>query len=106
MVASAAEGDNRTPVAGIVVTVERATCFVCGRATYDPPKSERPWARAVSGGRQVLVCPRSQVDRPDWASLVDRCSNCGSTRLSLTLGEVVCRACGTVGALEARPSEQ
>jgi hypothetical protein len=32
--------------------------------------------------------------------MVDRCRTCGSTRLSLTLGDVVCRACGTVGALE------
>ena len=78
----------------------QVTCFLCGRPTYDPDKRERPWARAVANGAQVLVCPQSQADRPDWETLVDRCRNCGSARLSLTLGEVVCRACGTVGALE------
>lgn len=69
-------------------------CALCGRATYDPDKRERPWVRAVSGGRQVLVCPACQADRPDWASSLDQCEACGGTRLSAMLGEVVCRACG------------
>jgi DNA-directed RNA polymerase subunit RPC12/RpoP len=45
------------------------------------------------GGRQVLVCPDCQ-QRPDWADGLDRCARCGATRLSVQLGEVVCRACG------------
>jgi rubredoxin len=69
-------------------------CSLCGRPTYDPDKRERPWVRAVSGGRQVLICPICQGDRPDWASSLDRCGACGETRLSAMLGEVVCRACG------------
>jgi hypothetical protein len=59
---------------------EAPTCLFCGRPSYDPDKRERPWARAVRGGRQILVCPRCQVERPDW--------------LSAMLGEIVCRACG------------
>lgn len=72
----------------------RAACHLCGRPTYDPGKRERPWARGVSGGHQVLVCPACQAERPDWADGLDRCERCGSTRLSLLLGEVTCRECG------------
>jgi hypothetical protein len=86
--------------------MERAACHVCGRPTYDPDKRERPWARAVSGGRVALVCPTCQADRPEWKSSMDRCAVCGSIRLSVTLGEVVCRECGAVSALEARPDGQ
>ena len=53
-----------------------------------------PWARAVAGGVQVLICPDCQHDRPDWDESLNRCEACGWTRLSLTLGQVVCRACG------------
>ena len=70
------------------------SCLLCGRATYDPDKRERPWARGVKGGRQVLVCPACQNERPDWASVLDRCAECGSPRLSVMLGDVVCRSCG------------
>jgi predicted amidophosphoribosyltransferase len=67
---------------------------MCGRPTYDPTKKERQWARAVSGGRQVLICPVCQEDRADWRDRLDRCEECGSTRLGVMLDEVVCRACG------------
>ncbi len=77
---------------------ERPGCFVCGRATYDPDKRERPWARGVASGRQVLVCPACQRERTGWTEALDRCRECGSTRLSVTLGELVCRECGHVGA--------
>lgn len=70
--------------------------MVCGRPTYDPDKRERPWSRGVSGGRQVLVCPQCQRERPAWADALDRCERCGSTRLSLMLGEVTCRQCGFI----------
>ncbi|MGH2710645.1 MAG: hypothetical protein ACRDH9_05510 [Actinomycetota bacterium] len=70
------------------------SCLFCGRATYDPDKRERPWARGVKDGKQVLVCPSCQTERPDWASGLDRCESCGSPRLGVTLGEVICRACG------------
>ena len=73
-----------------------AGCALCGRPTYDPDKRERPWARAVRGGSQVLVCPGCQAERPDWMDEVDRCEGCRSSRLSATLGEVVCRACGHI----------
>ena len=77
-------------------------CFLCGRATYDPDKRERPWSRGVSAGRQVLVCPHCQAERADWMERLDRCERCGSTRLSVMLGEVVCRQCGLVaGTLES-----
>ena len=77
-----------------------ARCALCGRPTYDPDKRERPWARAVAGGEQVLVCPQCQADRTDWAASLDRCQQCGAIRLSAMLGEVVCRACGHVQVTE------
>ena len=73
---------------------DRPGCLFCHRPTFDPDKRERPWARAVSGGAQILVCPDCQHDRPNWTESLDRCGACGGTRLSVTLGEVVCRACG------------
>jgi hypothetical protein len=78
--------------------VERAACHLCGRPTYDPDKRERPWVRAVASGAVALICPSCQTERPEWPSLVDRCGACSSHRLSLALGEVVCRECGAVGA--------
>ena len=77
-----------------------ARCDLCGRPTYDPDKKERPWARAVSRGTQVLICPQCQADRPDWNQALDRCQQCGATRLSAMLGEVVCRGCGHVQVTE------
>jgi hypothetical protein len=76
----------------------QAGCWLCGRPTFDPAKGDPPWARASAGGRQVLICPTCQRERPEWTASVDRCEGCGSTRLSVTLGEVVCRACGHVQA--------
>ena len=82
----------------------RPGCFLCGRPTFDPDRRERPWVRATVGGHQVLVCPRCQEDRPDWAVQLDRCEACGQTRLSVTLGQVVCRACGHVRGESVEPA--
>lgn len=82
------------PIDGALSTGDRPGCSLCGRPTYDPDKRETPWVRAVSGGRQVLICPACQAERPDWAEGLDRCRACGGTRLSAQLGGVVCRACG------------
>ena len=71
-----------------------ASCFVCGRPTFDPDKRERPWARGVRRGSLVLICPTCQTEHPDWTTQLDRCERCGETRLSVTLGTIVCRACG------------
>jgi ribosomal protein L37E len=84
----------------------RASCLLCGRPTYDPSKKERPWSRAVSAGTQVLICPICQVEREDWTTHLDRCRRCGSTRLSVMLGEVVCRQCGFESGVEAEPADQ
>ena len=72
--------------------------MLCGRATFDPDLKERQWARAVSGGVQVLICPSCQVERQGWDAELERCVRCGSTRLSGMLSEVVCRAGGLIGA--------
>lgn len=82
--------------ASILESGDHPRCFLCARATFDPAKGERPWARAAVGGHQALICPRCQEERPDWVVQLDRCERCGATRLSVMLGEVVCRACGHV----------
>jgi hypothetical protein len=82
----------------------RPGCYLCGRPTFDPDKRERPWARATAGGRQVLVCPRCQEERPDWTVQLDRCESCGATRLSVVVGEVVCRECGFVRGASPEPA--
>jgi hypothetical protein len=87
-------------------TPARASCRLCGRPTYDPDKRQRAWARAVLGGSQVLVCPACQENRSDWADRLDRCEVCGETRLSVMLGEVVCRACGTVQGAVNRAEQE
>lgn len=70
-------------------------CVRCGRGQVDPPPGKpSPWARAVIGGEQVLVCPTCQVDDPTVLAGADRCERCGATRLQVQLGHIVCRACG------------
>jgi hypothetical protein len=69
-------------------------CVRCGRLQSDPRKGAEPWARAVVGGRQVLICPACQARDPGWPETLDRCPSCGATRLSVVLGSTVCRACG------------
>ena len=49
---------------------------------------------AVEKREQVLICPDCQASDPGWAASLDRCPDCGSTRLKMMLGSVVCRACG------------
>jgi hypothetical protein len=69
-------------------------CFKCGRIQTDPAKGKSPWGRAVVEGKQVLICPQCQVEDPAWEELAERCSACGSIRLHMMLGEIVCRECG------------
>jgi hypothetical protein len=82
----------------------RPRCLLCGRATFDPAKGERPWVRATVQGHQVLVCPICQEERPEWAVQLDRCERCGATRLSAMLGQVVCRACGHIRGTAVEPA--
>jgi len=81
---------------GRVQEPSRPGCALCGRATFDPGKRDRPWVRGVSNGHQALICPTCQQERAGWQDSLDRCPSCASPRLSAMLGEVVCRACGKV----------
>ncbi|MGH2772174.1 MAG: hypothetical protein ACRDIU_03420 [Actinomycetota bacterium] len=69
-------------------------CNICGRIQTDPVKGASPWGRMVLKGEQVLICPDCQKKDPSWATGADRCRFCGSTRLSIVLGSLVCRGCG------------
>jgi hypothetical protein len=69
-------------------------CFRCNRIQTDPVKGRSPWARLVVGGEQVLVCPQCQESEADWQADADRCPECGSPRLMVIMGTVICRACG------------
>lgn len=69
-------------------------CLLCGRRQVDPSSGPSDWVRGVAAGEQVLVCPDCR--HPGWDDALDRCLDCGSTRLVKRLGEVTCRACGAV----------
>lgn len=69
-------------------------CYRCGRVQTDPAKGASPWVVAVLGDDQILVCPDCQ-QLTGWDAQLRCCANCGSTRLRIQLGSVVCRACGT-----------
>lgn len=69
-------------------------CYRCHRVQTDPAKGASPWARGVIGSEQVLVCPQCQIDDPTWHQALETCPRCGSTRLSVVMGSVVCRGCG------------
>ena len=71
-------------------------CYRCGRVQTDPVKGASPWAVAVKAREQVLVCPWCQEEDKTWAEALDRCPQCGTTRLKVTMGSVVCRACGHI----------
>lgn len=68
-------------------------CYRCQRVQTDPAKGASPWARGVVHGEQILVCPQCQTEDPGWTESLDRCPECGATRLSVMLGSVVCREC-------------
>ena len=70
-------------------------CYRCGTRQVDPARGPSPWKRGVRAAQQVLVCPDCQVSH-DWQADLDRCAQCGSTRLTRRLGEVECHDCGFV----------
>lgn len=72
-------------------------CYRCGVVQTDPAKGASPWAVGVIATEQVLVCPDCQRTYPEWTQELRTCAQCGSTRLRLMLGSVVCRACGYTG---------
>ena len=72
-------------------------CYRCERVQTDPLKGPSLWKRGVVDGEQILVCPQCQEDVPDWESALDRCPQCGSTRLTLVMGSLVCRNCTYAG---------
>ena len=69
-------------------------CYRCGRVQTDPVKGASPWGRGVVKDEQILVCPVCQQEHPGWVEELRHCEACGSTRLSMVMGSIVCRACG------------
>ncbi len=70
-------------------------CHLCQKLQSDPVKGSAPWVRGVIGREQVLICPECQAKDRAWIGLMDRCERCSGTRLSIVLGSVVCRECGS-----------
>lgn len=70
-------------------------CFRCEKVQNDPVKGKSDWARFVLKGDQVLLCPGCQHELADWKGMGDRCPDCGSPRLKVVMGSVVCGACGS-----------
>jgi ribosomal protein L40E len=59
----------------------------------DPGRGAPPWVRGVVEREQILICPECQGKDPEWSSALEACPRCGSTRLSILMGTVVCRQC-------------
>lgn len=78
-------------------------CYRCGRVQEDPAKGASPWARGVIVDEQILICPDCQQRHREWTTDLRRCAVCGSTRLQIQIGMIVCRQCGD--AVEVRPGE-
>ena len=72
-------------------------CYRCDRVQTDPGRGASPWKRGVVAGAQVLVCPTCQQEH-DWTGDLDRCADCGSTRLARSLGDTRCLDCGAAVA--------
>lgn len=72
-------------------------CYRCQRIQTDPVKGASPWGRGVVKGEQILICPDCQAEHPRWIDGLDKCPSCGSTRLSMVMGSISCRACGYLG---------
>jgi hypothetical protein len=72
-------------------------CYRCDKVQVDPQPGRtetKPWARGVMEGHQILICPECQDEDPTWTSRLDTCPACKSTRVSIVMGSLVCRACG------------
>ena len=80
-------------------------CYRCGRVQTDPARGASPWAVGVLGRDQVLVCPDCQSE-PGWSDALSVCAVCGSPRLKIMLGSVVCRACGADRAVDDAGEDQ
>jgi C4-type Zn-finger protein len=80
-------------------------CQRCGARQGDPQRGPSPWARAVSQGEQILVCPVCQQDA-DWRAGLQRCPTCDGIRLSKTLGVLRCSACGWSGEAVETPEKR
>jgi predicted amidophosphoribosyltransferase len=70
-------------------------CYRCNRVQTDPVKGPSLWKRGVIGTEQVLLCPVCQDEDPNWADAFARCRNCGSPRLVIMMGSVVCKECNS-----------
>ena len=68
-------------------------CYRCDRVQTDPVKGPSLWKRGVVRCEQVLVCPECQETDPQWADELDRCPRCGSARLVMVMGSILCKDC-------------
>ncbi|MHB8511950.1 MAG: hypothetical protein ACYDCC_07170 [Actinomycetota bacterium] len=75
-------------------------CHRCGRVQEDPVRGASPWARGVIDEQQILVCPQCQQEEPAWSSKLRSCTQCGSTRLQIQMGLIVCRQCNATIEVE------
>ena len=68
-------------------------CYRCERVQTDPVKGASPWKRGVIDDEQILVCPDCQDEHPQWQQEVDKCPHCGSGRLVIVMGSILCKDC-------------
>ena len=68
-------------------------CYRCGTWQTDPEQGKSsPWRRGVLCEHQVLICPDCAADGA--LTELDRCADCGGTRLIRRLDQVECLDCG------------
>ena len=72
-------------------------CYRCATVQTDPVKGSSPWQRGVIADHQILICPVCQQSH-GWRGELDRCAQCGATRLVRRLGETTCLECEHTGA--------
>ena len=72
-------------------------CYRCDTVQTDPVKGASPWQRGVVADTQILICPVCQQSH-GWRADLDRCAECGATRLVRRLGETTCLECHHTGS--------
>ena len=78
-------------------------CYRCERVQTDPVKGPSLWKRGVIADTQVLVCPQCQEEDAAWADALDACPSCGSKRLVMVMGSILCKDCNNDWSPPAGP---
>jgi hypothetical protein len=77
-------------------------CYRCGTRQADPEQGKAsPWRRGVLRAHQVLICPGCAASGA--LTELDRCADCGGTRLIRRLDQAECLDCGRTRDVSQEP---